>query len=487
MRSAMLGAALMAAGAGPAAARTLGSLQFEPCTLTPGHVAVAVEAQCTTLSVPEDHGRPEGRRIELAIAWVPADNEAEPDPVFMLAGGPGQSARDSYPLVSPAFGEVLRKRHVILVDQRGTGGSNALVCRDGQGDSAVLEDPAAESPEAARAFSRRCRAQLDADLAHYTTTDAVADLELVRAAIGAESLDLVGISYGTRVAQQYAGRHGGRVRALVLAGVVPNELVLGSEHAVNLEAALDQYFGQCRRDAGCSERFGDPRAALDALSGELRQAPRQVVFRDPVTGVSRSQRMGYGHLAAVVRLYAYAPQTAAMLPLSLHEAAQGRPELLMAQAQMIVEEVSDQIVYGMQLSVMCSEDVPLLQSRPQDEGTVLGTTLIDISRWQCEDWPVQPAPQDFHEPLRADVPTLLLSGELDPVTPPRYGEQVLQHLPRGRHLVLHGQGHGVLTVGCMPRLLARFIDTADAAELDTACLEDLPDTPPFAGFYGWEP
>ncbi|HET6603095.1 MAG TPA: alpha/beta fold hydrolase [Xanthomonadaceae bacterium] len=487
MRSAILGVAVLAVCVGPAGARSLGSLQFEPCTLTAGHAAVAVEAQCARLAVPEDHDRPDARRIELAIAWVPAANEAEPDPVFMLAGGPGQSARDAYPLVSAAFGEVLRKRHVILVDQRGTGGSNPLACRDEQGQSALLEDPAGDSPEAARAFARRCRAQLDADLARYTTTDAVADLEAVRVAIGAPALNLVGISYGTRVAQQYAGRHGAHVRAMVLAGVVPNTLVLGSEHAINLEAALERYFEQCRQDPGCGDRFGDPRAALDALSRELRQAPRQVRFRDPVTGVSRAGFMSYGHLAAVVRLYAYAPQTAAMLPLSLHEAAQGRPEPLMAQAQMIVEEVGDQIMLGVQLSVMCAEDVPLLQSRPEDAGTVLGTAIIDISRWQCEDWPVRPAPGDFHQPLRSDVPTLLLSGELDPVTPPRYAEQVLEHLTRGRHLVLNGQGHGVLRVGCTPRLLARFIDTADAAELDAACLDDLPDTPPFAGFYGWEP
>jgi pimeloyl-ACP methyl ester carboxylesterase len=476
-----------ALGAG-AHARSYGSIAFEPCTLAPEYSAVSVEAQCGTLRVPEDRAHASGRQIELAIAWVPAESGTDPDPVFMLAGGPGQGARDSYPQLAAAFRETLRKRHVILLDQRGTGGSNPLVCRDRAGRGAVT-DTLEDSPAAAAAFARRCLQQLEpkADPRHYTTAVAVQDLDAVRAALGAERLNLVGISYGTRVAQQYLRAYPQRVRSAVLDGVVPNELVLGSEHAKNLEASLELQFARCREHAACRERLGDPRANFQRLASELRQTPRTLRYRDAFSGEERTDQLTYGHLASVVRMYAYAPMAAAMLPLTLHEAAEGRAEPLMAQAQMMLGQVSEQIMHGMQLSVLCSEDAPQLQLDPADAGSVLGTEFIEFTQAQCGVWPRSAVPDDFHAPLRSDVPVLLLSGEYDPVTPPRYGEQVLQGLAHGRHLVLRGQGHNVLGVGCMPKLVARFIDTAKAAELDAGCLEHLAYAPPFVGFYGWEP
>jgi pimeloyl-ACP methyl ester carboxylesterase len=482
--------ALLALGtlATEAHARRFGTIEFEPCTLAPEYAAVSVEAQCGTLRVPEDRAQPAGRQIELAIAWVPTEHGTEADPVFMLAGGPGQGARDSYPMLAPAFRETLRKRHVILLDQRGTGGSNPLVCRDKEGRGAVT-DSLEDTPEAAAAFARRCLQELSsrADARHYTTSVAVQDLDAVRAALGAERLNLVGISYGTRVAQQYVRAFPERVRSVVLDGVVPNALVLGSEHAKNLEAALDLQFARCTEHVACRERLGDPRVNFQRLATELRQTPRTLRYRDAFSGEERTDALTYGHLASVVRMYAYAPMAAAMLPLTLHEAAAGRAEPLMAQAQMMLGQVSEQIMHGMQLTVICSEDAAQLQADPADADSVLGNEFVVFTQAQCGVWPRGGMPDDFHAPLRSELPVLLLSGEYDPVTPPRYGEQVLQGLPQGRHLVLRGQGHNVLGVGCMPKLVARFIDTAKAAELDAGCLDRLSYAPPFVGFYGWEP
>jgi pimeloyl-ACP methyl ester carboxylesterase len=501
LRRTLFGACLLAAL--PAAqARMLGTIELEPCTLAPDFGTASVEAQCGTVSVPEDHSQPGGRRIELAVAWVPSENEAEGDPVFMLAGGPGQSAKDSYPTVAPAFREVLRKRGVLLVDQRGTGGSSPLVCRDEHGKSAIserLDDDAAT----AAAFASKCLEELrkTTDPRFYTTTDAIQDLDDVRAAIGADQINLLGISYGTRVAQQYLRRYPERVRSVVLDGVVPNVLVLGSEHAKNLEAALELHFGRCRADETCNGRLGDPRLQLDALAAELRAKPRGVTYRDAMTGEQKSGELTFAHLASVVRLFTYAPAVAAMLPLVLHEAAHGRGDVLMAQSQLLVSQVSDQIMHGMQLSVMCTEDAAGLSADPSDADTVLGTEFVEFSLAQCAVWPKGEMPADFHAPVRGEVPVLLFSGEFDPVTPPRYGDAVLYGwntvadngpretpvLPKGRHLVLRGQGHNVIGVGCAPRLVARFIDTADAQGLDAECLDHLAYAAPFAGFYGWEP
>jgi len=481
---AVLLAALICA---PAHARTLGTLTFEPCGLKAPGLPVNIDAQCTTLAVPEDPALADGRTIDLAIAWVPSRaDEALPDPVFMLAGGPGQSARESYPGAARAFRDLRARRHIILVDQRGTGGSKRLSCTPTE---AEMVPGAMDSAESFRAFAARCRDALskDADLRHYTTSDAVGDLDRVRAAIGAEQINLVGISYGTRVGLEYLRRFPERTRTLVLDGVVPPQLKLGNDHAKNLEAALDLQFARCAQDPECRERFGAPRANLDALLARLRAAPVKVTLRDPVTGVESEQRFGASDLATVVRLFAYAPGYMSMLPLGLAEAAAGRYDTLLAQSRMVGEVMGETIALGMHFAVSCAEDADGLIVDPADAASTLGTMLIDGIKGACAEWPRGAKPDDFNQPVRSDKPVLLLSGELDPVTPPRYGEQVLADLPNGRHLIARGTGHNALPAGCMPRLVSLFVQDANARDLDVSCLDRLEYTPPFAGFYGWEP
>jgi pimeloyl-ACP methyl ester carboxylesterase len=469
------------------AERRYGTLTFAPCALGAEGSPRTVEAQCTTLAVPEDRAAPGGRTIELAIAWIPSSaSEPADDPVFMLAGGPGQGARASYVGVEPAFRPLLKRRHVILVDQRGTGDSHPLRCTDREGKSNVA-DLGDESPAALADFARRCLEGLDADPRHYTTEDGVADLDAVRQALAVEQVSLIGISYGTRVAQTYLRRHPAHARAVVLDGVVPSELILGADHAKNLDAALDLQFARCAATPACAEHYGAPRANLAELMQRLRESPPQVRYRDPLSGEMREDPFTVRELAGVVRLFAYAPQTAAMLPLALHDAAHGRPEALMAQSRMLQSFLGEQIMHGMQLSVICTEDAPFLRADPADDTRTLGNAIVAITEAQCAVWPHDPPPADVHAPLVSDKPVLVLSGEFDPVTPPRYGEQVVKGFANGRHLVARGTGHNVLVVGCAPRLVAEFFKSADARGLDASCLDELTYVAPFAGYYGWEP
>jgi len=486
MRITLVGLALLSAL--PLSARPLGSIAFAPCTLTSTAAAESVEAQCGTLSVPENRDAAQGRQITLAIAWVPARDEPLPNPVFMLAGGPGQSAREAFPGIAAAFGEVGKRHHIILLDQRGTGQSHPLICKDAKGASAVIEE-GEETVAAARAFAERCRDTLaaDADLRYYSTTEAVQDLDAVRAAIGAAQIDLVGISYGTRVAQQYAARYPQHTRTVLLDSPVPNELMLGNDHARNLEASLEQQFARCRALPACAERFGNPREQLQTLLEQVREAPPRVRYRDASTGEWRSDQLSEGALVLLVRMFAYSPMVAAMLPLTLHEATHGNPESLMALAQWIGTQLGEQIMHGMQLSVTCSEDVDGLVVRAEDADTLLGTAMTDFIKAQCAVWPHRAAPPGFHAAFVSALPVLVLQGEFDPVTPVRYGEQIAKGLANGRLLVLRGQGHNVIPAGCMPKLMARFIDSADAKALDATCLDTLPYAPPFTGAYGWDP
>lgn len=490
-----LGALLLAGCNGTAtgpdqqAVRHYGDIAFKPCTLTAPYLTTTVEAQCATFDVAEDPAKPDGRKVGLNIAWLPATNEgsATDDPVFFLAGGPGQAAVQVWPAIDAAFREVRKSRHIVLVDQRGTGKSNPLACKDDEGRNAY-SDAEDLGEAAAVAFARECAAALQADPRLYTTTDAVRDLDSVRKALGVAKINLVGGSYGTRVAQQYAMRHPGSTRAVVIDGVVPNELVLGSEHARNLDAALALQFQRCQATATCKDRFGDDlRGQLRTLMTGLAATPVETEYRDPSTGELVSGQVTAGTVAGITRMYSYYPQGAALLPLVLNEAQQGRYGSLMSLSKLLETQVGDQFMHGMQLSVICAEDADLLKADPDDADTVLGSLLGDTLKAQCTAWPTGTRPADFHTAWTSDIPTLVTSGELDPVTPPRYGEQVLRTLSNGRHLTLKGQGHGTFAVGCMPKLLGRFLETANAKDLDATCLDSLDYVPPFTSFNGWEP
>ncbi len=471
----------------PAVARRLGTLAFTPCSLAPEFGIQSIEAQCATLLVPEDHAKPEGRKISLAIAWLPAKGEAEPDPMVMIAGGPGQSALETFPGIAPAFAEVNKKRNILLVDQRGTGGSNKLSCKNAAGKNAVVDDE--DDLAGATAFAARCVAELSkkADLRFYSTTDAIEDLDDVRRAIGADQLNLMGVSYGTRVAQQYGKKYPTHVRTITIDGIAPNSLVLGAEFARNLEDSLDLQFGRCQKDKACADKLGDTRARLNTLMKTLAAAPPTVNYRDAMTGDAKQDVLTPGHVVNLTRMFAYSPQAAGLLPLEINEAVLGRYEPIMALSHLIAGTLGEQIMTGMQMSVICTEDASEMHVNARDAESLLGQDLVTVMAAQCSVWPKGTRPDGFRAPLTGNGPVLILSGEFDPVTPPRYGEEVHKSLPNSRHLIVRGQGHNVLPIGCMPRLFARFVDTADAKSLDATCLDKVPYAQPFTGFYGWEP
>lgn len=463
-----------------------GQLRFKPCSLGDEGMA-AIEAQCATLQAPENHDAPKGRTIDLAVALIPAKNPTQSDPVVVLAGGPGQAILDAYPMLHDALEDVRRSRNILLVDARGTGGSHLLQC----GELGELIDGSVSEPDTAqmRALAERCRDRLakTSDLRYYTTTDHIRDLDLLRRTVGVDRFNLVGISYGTRVAQQFARRYPTHTRTVTLDSIAPNTLILGQEHARNLDAALKQQFARCAAEPACKRNIGDPAAMLATVRATLQAggiAP--VRYRDPTSGEWREEAPTFGHLAALLRFYAYRPESASMLPLVLHDASKGRYEPLLSQARSLAGDIGDSMALGMHLSVSCTEDTEI-RVDPADKDTLLGTSMAEFLQAQCAVWPKGTRPADFRAPLSGDVPVLAISGEFDPVTPPRYGDEVVKTLPNGRHLVLPGQGHSVLATGCMPKLFAQFVEKADAKALDAGCLERLKASPPFAGYYGWEP
>jgi len=472
-----------------AADRSLGSLHFQACTLANEGGTRSVEAQCTTLQVLEDRSKPQGRKLSLRLAWLPASSEdAAPDPVVFIAGGPGQAASEAFWGVMPALEPLREKRNILLLDQRGTGGSNRLSCPDTT-DSKGLGDQTAESDEQIQAGTRSCLEALSsrADVSQYTTEDAVADLEALRLAVGAPSLDLIGGSYGTRVALEYLRRHPQTARTTLVDGIVPPQLVLGQDHARNLQDALDRIFAGCVADKVCHERFGDPAVTMRTLREHLAKGPINVRLRDPVDYHWRDERLSEGALVTVLRLYSYSPEFATLLPMLLDETVKGSPESMVAQGLMLVNQLKDQFAPGMELSVICSEDADLMKIRPEDADTLLGNELPRYAINACKVWPHKARPADFHDPVVSDRPVLLLSGAWDPVTPPQYGEQVLATLSDAVHFVAPGQGHIIMARGCAPKLVEQFIESADPKSLDGSCLDELRAPPFFTHYYGYEP
>jgi pimeloyl-ACP methyl ester carboxylesterase len=186
-------------------------------------------------------------------------------------------------------------------------------------------------------------------------------------------------------------------------------------------------------------------------------------------------------------LFAYTPETAALLPLSIAQALQGNYTPLAGQSQLLTGDLADLSESGMQISVICSEDADLLTPRPQDADTLLGNTLIDVIRAQCAIWPHGTRPADFHAPLHTDKPVLVLEGELDPVTPPRYGEQVMRGFTNAKLIVAKGQGHNVIGRGCMPKIVGEFVEKLEPKQLDIKCIDALGPTPAFVDFNGAAP
>jgi pimeloyl-ACP methyl ester carboxylesterase len=466
-----------------------GSLTLTACDLVQPNSGLSTAAWCADFPVPEDRADPHSRTIKLKLAVLRSSAQvASKDMLAFLVGGPGQAATDSASQIAAMLQPLLAHRDVLLLDQRGTGGSNALTCKDSTETVGPDDDRTFDAAKMRKAAAE-CLKQLSdrADPRYYTTTIATQDLEDARKALGSPQFDLLGVSYGTRMAQQYLMRYPEAVRSMVLDSTVPNSLALGEDFARNLDDALKAQFARCTAEPACKKQFGDPDQTLYQLRDALRANPHEVSFRDPQSYRTVKRVLNENSLASVVRMFAYTPATAALLPLSIDAAAHGDVGPLLGQAKILSSDLTELMGNGMQYSVICSEDADLLTPRPQDADTILGTHMIDALGAVCSVWPKGTRPADFHQPLKTDKPVLLLAGQYDPVTPPRYAEEVAKGLPNARVLVFKGQAHSVMAVGCAPELVQHFIEKPDPKTLDASCLDRLRPTPIFIDFNGSTP
>jgi len=432
---------------------------------------VAQAVRCGTLDVPENRQHPEGRRLSIFVAVLPANTlSPQPDPLVLLAGGPGQAASTLGPFAL-SLSAIRRTRDIVLIDQRGTGRSSPLAC------PAFAPDEHAEFDTDPVPKALLCAWQLagkGVDASQYTTSAWVADLDAMREALGYRQVNLWGGSYGTRVAQEYLRRHPEHVRSVVLDGVAPPSLRISFDVWRTRDDALDGVIAACRASAACAKAHPDPAATLR----EVRQAlegGRSVSVPDPRTGVRREMRVDFETIVAALQPLTYSPEAASLIPELLALAHDGEYAPLLAASLTVVGDLPYEFNPALFYSVTCAEDVPRV-TRDERTNGVADARVRSLARRAlavCDQWPKGTYPPDFTAPVQSALPVLLLSGGLDPVTPPAYGDEVAKGFPNSRHVIAAGFGHIVSPHACTPRLIAAFVDAAGFDSLSTACVDFL--------------
>lgn len=483
-----------AQAADPAAGQAPAALQ--PCRLK----GVEHGVLCGSVKRPLDPAAPAGAQIDVHFAVLPAlARHKHPDPVFFFAGGPGQSAIALAGALARPLARLTNRRDLVLIDQRGTGRSAPLACPPLPA-TAPLRDRA--DPAAQLARLRECRAALEklphGDLRHYTTEIASADVHAVQQALGVAQVNLVGASYGTRAALDYLRQFPQAVRRTVIDGVAPPDMALPASVSTDTQAAFDALLADCARDSACAAHHPGLAAQWAAL---LKGLPREVTVPHPMTGREERFTLTREGLTGLVRPVLYAPLLASALPHALAEAAQGRFTALVGLSGALGGGDSAQrLAEGMHFSVVCAEDLPRMpgaeaggasSAQARDPGAAVGDGLgadfgddfAALYRKACEGWPRGAVSAAFQRMPPAATPVLLLSGGLDPVTPPRHGERAARALgAQARHVVVPKAGHGVMLQGCLRDVVFRFIDAEagqDALKVEADCAARLPRPPAF--------
>ena len=446
------------------------ALQLQTCKVE----GVPEPLLCGSLPVREDRSDADSRKISLKIVVVPAKGDKKLPPLYDLAGGPGIAETASARFWAVEGAMYRAHRDIVLVDQRGTGGSNPLDC------PVKFSDPF--TPVLAPEMVRECRTQLGAkaDLSLYTTRATVEDLEEVRAALHHDKIDLSGLSYGTRVVQEYLRAYPQRVRAIAMLGTLSPAEKLPLSFSANAQAVLDRLSEQCAADARCHRAIEDFSGDVKALRNTLASGPISVTRPD-----GRKVPLEPGPFWEAVRRQLANTSSQRKLPWLMHRAAYGNFDPLLE----AMDSASDAGSNGLLLSVSCSEDT--LRIMPEEiaplSTSVFGSYRVQRQIAACRIWNVPQIEIPRNGYVVSDVPALLMAGDMDPSTPVDWAQKVASHLPSARVVVIPNLAHfpdGLTHMECYDRIIADFFTAGSAKDLDIGCVKSMQppafDVPKFA-------
>jgi pimeloyl-ACP methyl ester carboxylesterase len=427
-------------------------------------------ARCANVSVPEDSGKPDGKKIEIFVALLPSlSPQPASDPLFLFAGGPGQAAGDLGRLVS-TMQSVRKTRNIVLVDQRGTGKSKTLTCD--LSEKSKNQDPVTEAfnadPKTLEKDWAQCTATLQGNPALHRTDDYIADLELVRKGLGLDKINLWGGSYGSRVALRYMKLHPQSIRTATLDGVAPTALRLPDDALQSSQAQLNAALAACAASPTCAQAYPGIADSLDTLLAKLRATPQAVTLQHPATGKAVSGLATERTVLSFLWPLLYQPEAARLIPSLIQSATQGNYAPMAATVAGRTVGESD-ISLTQRFAVMCAEDM-LGRTAPEQPRF---QAISDLFYSLCSTFPHGKVAPEFFEATTSAIPTLLLSGSLDPVTPPASGALVASTLPSSKHIVVNGLGHIVSPHPCVRRVMAKFIDKGNVAAAIDPCEAEL--------------
>lgn len=451
---------------------------MKPCKL-PG---IDEELLCGKLTVFENRVTRSGRTIDLNVVVVPAlDPSRIEEPLFDFEGGPGMAATGGADYYAREGKEYRRHRDVVLVDQRGTGSSNPLSAAP---RTRTPQDYLTEMYPVEYVKTMRQALEQHADLTQYTTSIAMDDLDDVRAWLGYERINLFGLSYGTRAVLVYMRQHPDRVRSAILMGVAPTDLKMPLYHARAAKRAMDLLLQECAGDVACQRAFPQIQREWEEVLERLGRQPARVEYSPPDKSATVTVEIQRDIFAEKLRNRMYSRESAARIPFLIHQAAQGDFAPFLKEVIPADRYVPDFIADGMYLSVTCAEDVPFIdqdEAAKANAGNPFGNYRVVQQTRACSMWPQGKIPDNYQQPVSSDIPVLIFSGNVDPVTPPERGEEVASHLPNSKHVVISHGAHGIdglTNVECLDKLMLEFLSKGNARDLDTGCVERvLP--PPF--------
>ncbi len=430
---------------------------------------------CGNHQVFENRAAQSGRRISLNIVVLPALSSAPaPDPVFFLYGGPGAGAAVSASRAGDSYWQELRRdRDLVFVDQRGTGKSHSLRC-------AFIGDRTRVQSYFDDIFSvdqiRACRNELEkrADLKLYTTPIAMGDLDEVRRAMGYDKINVYGISYGTQAALEYLRQYAEYVRSVVLTGVATPAAKQPLNFAQAAQSAMNKLIEDCTADEACHGAFPNLSAEFSTVLAEFDKGPVRFELTHPISKERQPVQMSRGVFVEALRLMLYSWSSSRRVPLLIHHAAQGN-WVPFGGAALPVMGAAGYAVSGMYMTVTCSETVAVITEEDiarETSNTFMGDYRTRRHQRACEEWPRGDVPAEYHQPVKSDVPVLMVSGEFDPATPLQFGRTAVQSLPNSRQIMIRNIAHGYGS-DCIRKVTAEFISKRSAAELDIGCIEGL--------------
>lgn len=456
---------LMAATQGK---KIVGEMALEYCHI-PNY---SQEVLCGSYSVFEDRVAAKGRKIDIKFAVIPSVTEAkEADPLVFFAGGPGQGARDMGRFVSIAFKEIHENRDVILIDQRGMGSSHPLTCEQPDDNSLSLSDE--EMAKLMRDILTQCLSDLDADVTKYTQDLANQDIHDILKALDYSKVNLYGVSWGTRSALLYANQFPEQVRTVIMDGVAPlaNKVPLYANE--DAERAIQALFDDCMLDPDCQSAFPTLKQDFYEVLSSFGESGYQVTMNDANSGKPITFTITRNAFVNAVRNILYVPDYSRLIPIIIQQA---KVKDFRALSGMTAAFGDGGMALGAQMSVLCAEDISRITDQEIAEETnkgFVGNAFISFFKNGCSVWPKAPLPEIYNQNLSSKVPTLILSGAVDPVTPERWGEKMKELMTNSKHFVAANTGHNVGPKGCAPDLMNQLVTQGNLDNIDGSCLEKI--------------